>query len=24
MEIWCMNQLDDEYEPFEMCFEDEV
>lgn len=24
MEIWCMNQLDDEDEPFEMCFEDEV
>jgi hypothetical protein len=24
MEIWCMNQLDDEYEPFEICFEDEV
>ena len=24
MEIWCMNQLDDENEPFEMCFEDEV
>lgn len=24
MEIWCMNQLDDENEPFEMCFEEEV
>ena len=24
MEIWCMNQIDDENEPFEMCFEDEV
>jgi len=24
MEIWCMNQLEGEDEPFEMLFEDEI